>query len=41
MGVGNPTDRTGGWLRPDVTIAGRRVASAAREPTGTDGDRRG
>ncbi len=28
------SNRTGGCRRPDATIAGRRVASAAREPTG-------
>jgi hypothetical protein len=31
-------NRTGGWYRVDVTIAGRLVASAAREATGRDGD---
>jgi hypothetical protein len=32
-------NRTGGWRRADATIAGRRVASAAREPTGREGMR--
>ena len=32
------SNRTGGCRRPDATIAGRRVASAAREPTRRDGD---
>jgi len=32
------SNRTGGWRRADVTIAGWRVTSAAREPTERDGD---